>query len=147
MLYLLIACLMFDLAGDSVYQAGPDPIPTGEENQEDGSSEGLDTPLMEISDVEYSQSEGSTETSVISVEVSSDRIDVTHTNVELACDMSPYEPELIVEDRQITVEYMPLGDARDCVNDVRFTLFIALDLEEGTYTLRLMEDETEFEYE
>ena len=95
--------------------------------------------------MEYSQAEGLTDIPSISVEVSDDHIDIMHTNVELACDMSLYEPEVSIAERQITVRYMPHDDERDCLMDVRFSLFFALD--EGTYTLLLMEDETEFVYE
>ena len=82
---------------------------------------------------------------VYDLEVFEGRIDVVHSNVELACDMSQYEPDIYMEDRTITVYYMPLGDDRDCFSDVHFSLDI--ELEEGTYTLQLMEDETEFVYE
>lgn len=145
MLYLLSACLMYDLAGDSVYQAGPDDIPSGVDAGNELPEESNEIGQMEIADLEYSQSEGITDEASIFIEVSDDRIDVVHTNIELACDMSLYEPELSIEERQISVQYMPLDEQRECLTDVRFSLHLVL--EAGTYTLTLMEDEAEFVYE
>ena len=68
-----------------------------------------------------------------------------HTNVDLACDMSLYEPDLHMEDQTMTIHYMPPEDERGCLMDVEFS--VDAPLEQGTYTLQLMEDETEFVYE
>ena len=147
MLYLFSACLMFDLAGDSVYQGQPDPDPDpvigvdGTEPQEPPEEPGQ----MGIFELEYSESEGFTEGSTIIVEVIEGRVDVVHTNVDLACDMSPYTPDLHMEDQKITIHYMPPTDERGCLMDVQFS--IEYQWEEGSYTLQLMEDETEFVYE
>ena len=96
-------------------------------------------------ELEYSESEGFTEDSSIVVTVGEERIDVVHTNVELACDMSPYTPDIHMEEQKITIHYMPPTDEEGCLMDVQFS--IAFSWEEGTYTLQLMEDETEFVYE
>lgn len=150
MLFLFSACLMFDLAGDSVYQADPSIEPVTDpdnpmENPPDGGNfpEGVDQ--VGMYGLEYTESEGFTEGSSIVVEVREGGIDVVHTNVDLACDMSPYEPDLHMEDQTMTIHYMPPDDERGCLMDVEFS--VDAPLEEGTYTLQLMEDETEFVYE
>ena len=145
MLLFLSACLMFDLAGDSVYQADPsiepivEPEDPGSNNPPDGTAQ------VEMYGLAYSESEGFAEDSSIVVEVREGGVDIVHTNVDLACDMSPYEPDLHMEDQTMTIHYMPPDDERGCFMDVEFS--VDASLEEGTYTLQLMEDETEFVYE
>ena len=146
MLFFFSACLMYDLAGDSVYQGDPTGVSTIE--PEDPALESPPeggTDQVGMYGLEYTESEGFAEDSSIVVEVREGGIDVVHTNVDLACDMSPYEPDLHMEDQTMTIHYMPPDDERGCLMDVQFS--VDAYLEEGTYTLQLMEDETEFVYE
>lgn len=145
MLIFFSACLMFDLAGDSVYQADPsiEPVTDPDNPMENPPEGGIDQ--VGMYGLTYSESEGFTEDSSIVVEVREGGIDVVHTNVDLACDMDPYEPDLHMEDQTMTIHYMPPDDERGCLMDVEFS--VDAPLEEGTYTLQLMEDETEFVYE
>ena len=146
MLIFFSACLMYDLAGDSVYQADSTIAPAIE--PEDPVSESSpDGGINQVGmyGLSYSESEDLGQDSSIVVEVREGGIDVVHTNVDLACDMSPYEPDLHMEDQIMTIHYMPPDDERGCLMDVEFS--VDAYLEEGTYTLQLMEDETEFVYE
>lgn len=145
MLIFFSACLMFDLAGDSVYQADPSIEPVTDPDNPMGNPPEGGIDQVEMYDLAYSESEGFTEDSSIVVEVREGGIDVVHTNVDLACDMSPYEPDLHMEDQTMTIHYMPPDDERGCLMDIEFS--VDAPLEEGTYTLQLMEDETEFVYE
>ena len=100
---------------------------------------------MVMSTLEYSESNGLIDESNIVVEVNESSIDVVHTNVDLACDMSPYTPDIHREDKKITIHYMPPEEERGCLMDVQFSMDMVL--EEGEYTLQLMEHETQFVFE
>lgn len=141
MVVFFISCMMGNLAGDSVYQAtGDDPPSVG--GGVENSLEGEESETSGITSLEYTESDGFDESSVIVVDVVEDGIDVVHTNVDLGCDMSIYTPEVSTEGSEITVRYMPPTDDRSCMMDVQFSLDI--QLENGEYTLILMEDETSF---
>jgi len=145
MLFLFSACLMYDLAGDSVYQETDTDMGVGAEPESEPAEEPPAPSQIALNDVEYSEADGLIDDFTITVEVSEDRLDVVHTNIDLACDMSPYVPEVQIQDKVISVKYMPLNEERDCLMNVEFSMNLLL--EEGTYTLILMEDETEFVYE
>ena len=140
MVLIFSACMMNNLAGDSVYQVDPSTGPAGVSAEPD--SETADVALMEI---EFSESENLDSTSDILVDVEEDIAVVLHTNVELACDMSPYTTQMSFDGSEIHIKYMPLNDERGCFMDVRFSMMV--NLEEGTYPLILMEDETEITIE
>jgi hypothetical protein len=138
--------MMNNLAGDSVYQGTDEKTPSLEGSGDIENNEGLENEeSMEIVELEYSLSEPTTESTAIVVEVFEDSIDVVHTNVSLGCDMSIYTPEVTIDGKEISVLYMPEDDARECLMDARFS--IEIDMEEGTYTLNIMEDTTTFTYE
>ena len=140
MVLIFSACMMNNLAGDSVYQVDPSTGPAGVSAEPE--PETTDLAMMEI---EYTESGVSSSYSEIVVEFDDGIADILHTHVDLACDMSPYTTEMIFDGSEIHIKYMPLNDERGCFMDVRFSMMV--NLEEGTYPLVLMEDETEITIE
>ena len=140
MIFVLISCLAPNLAGDSVYPNTPtcsDML--GDVAEAD--VEDMGEVSYQLYDLMIIPSEPEVEGS-IEVVVEEYLIDVAHSSVALSCDMSAYQPEIIVDGFSISVFYMPLEEERDCFYNVAFSLDRPFD--SGNYTLTLMEDSTEF---
>ena len=148
MLLFFVSCMMGNLAGDSVYQGTENDIPSvnngSEGSLEEEFTEDPQESTTDLMDLEYSEAESLNEGSMIVVDVLEEGIDVVHTNIYLGCDMSPFTPEVLVEGTEIFISYMPSDEERACIMDVHFSM--NLQMEEGTYTLNIMEDTADFVY-
>ena len=144
MIFMLLGCLIPDLAGDAVYPNTSDDLPVSEmEEIAPDDSTGGDTQLG-VYDLTFTESDNAL-TSTIDIEIDIDTIHVVHNNIALNCDMTLYNTEISMNGFDIYVYYMPLEDERNCFYNASFSL----DKPNltGSYVLHLMEDSTQFTIE
>jgi hypothetical protein len=133
------------LNGDSIYPNNPDDFDSvGEEFDavEDSQEE---TGIEDLNLIVLESQPDSTVESQLEIQVGDGVLSVEQTSIALSCDMSQYESIVSIDPDQVSITFMPPNEERDCMYDVTFLFYHSLN--EGIYTLLVMEDEEVFEVE